>query len=242
MPHLHDIAHILADWPFEPGSFDVRLIEADDGRPLLQVRIDLGLVQMELHDRPDGTRPNGHASVLGGCRAQFTNDPSTFAIDEATAQALHQEALQVVTRCRALFMLGNSERVMHDADEILQRLELCRTYAQASDDTTRFEALRPQAITMRSRAAAELAMAADNSTAARQALTSGLHDLEACLDATAFKHGPEVQLLQGMHALLVPRLPSSQRVELQARLATALRHEHYELAAILRDELRQLPD
>ena len=242
MPQHHDIGHVLADWPFEPGQFDVRVIEAADGRSLIQVRIDLGLVQMEMHDRPDGTRPDGHASVLAACRTRFSDDPSAFTIDEALCLELHQETLQVVARCRALFMLGNAERVMHDANENLQRLDLCRRYAPESDGASHLEALRPQAVTMRAKAAAQLAMAAGNSTAARQALSSGLQDLEACLDAKDFKHRPEVQLLQGMHALLVPRLPSSQRVELQSRLSTALRHENYELAAILRDELRQLPD
>jgi protein-arginine kinase activator protein McsA len=39
---------------------------------------------------------------------------------------------------------------------------------------------------------------------------------------------------------LVPKLPSSQRAELQERLRAAIDSENYELAAILRDELRLL--
>ena len=40
----------------------------------------------------------------------------------------------------------------------------------------------------------------------------------------------------------MPRLPASQRVELQTRLSNAIDRENFELAAILRDEIRQLLD
>jgi protein-arginine kinase activator protein McsA len=45
-----------------------------------------------------------------------------------------------------------------------------------------------------------------------------------------------------MREALVPKLPASQRVELQQRLQAALDAENYELAAILRDELRMMSD
>ena len=51
---------------------------------------------------------------------------------------------------------------------------------------------------------------------------------------------PEVAMLEGMRDVLQPKLPVSQRYELERRLASALANENYELAAILRDELRQL--
>ena len=40
--------------------------------------------------------------------------------------------------------------------------------------------------------------------------------------------------------VLVPKLPSSQRHEMELRLKAALEVENYELAAILTNELRQL--
>jgi protein-arginine kinase activator protein McsA len=49
-----------------------------------------------------------------------------------------------------------------------------------------------------------------------------------------------VQLLRGMRDALVPKLPVSQRMELQERLRAAVDSENYELAAMLRDELRLL--
>ena len=51
---------------------------------------------------------------------------------------------------------------------------------------------------------------------------------------------PEIQFLKGMRDMFVPRLPSSQRQEMEERLAAAIDAENYELAAILRNEIRQL--
>ena len=46
--------------------------------------------------------------------------------------------------------------------------------------------------------------------------------------------------LRGMRDALVPKLPASQRAELEERLRGAIDAENYELAAILRDELRMM--
>jgi hypothetical protein len=41
---VSDIARILADWPYEPQQVSVRIVRPDDGRKLVQFRIDLGLM------------------------------------------------------------------------------------------------------------------------------------------------------------------------------------------------------
>jgi excinuclease UvrABC helicase subunit UvrB len=51
---------------------------------------------------------------------------------------------------------------------------------------------------------------------------------------------PECAMLEGMRDVLQPKLPVSQRHELERRIQSAISAENYELAAILRDELRQL--
>ena len=50
----------------------------------------------------------------------------------------------------------------------------------------------------------------------------------------------DVRALRTLRESLVPQLPPAERGELQARLEAAVRTENYELAAILRDELRRL--
>jgi protein-arginine kinase activator protein McsA len=49
-----------------------------------------------------------------------------------------------------------------------------------------------------------------------------------------------VALLRALLDALTLKLPTSQRHELERRLQQALAAENYELAAILRDELRQM--
>ena len=41
-----DISDILADWPYEPGQISARKITGDDGKEKIQLRLDLGLLQM----------------------------------------------------------------------------------------------------------------------------------------------------------------------------------------------------
>jgi hypothetical protein len=108
------------------------------------------------------------------------------------------------------------------------------------------EQFRGQLIMMRSRSEAELALRAGQPKQALAALDRGLGDLRHAYDDAGrpddFEGANETELLRGMRDALVPKLPTSQRVELQERLCAAIDAENYELAAILRDELRLLGD
>ena len=59
-----DLNSLLRDWPHEPGAIKVRRIIGLDGREKLQLRIDLGVLQMEVAGRPDGQRPHNCESLL----------------------------------------------------------------------------------------------------------------------------------------------------------------------------------
>ena len=81
-------------------------------------------------------------------------------------------------------------------------------------------------------------------SAALAAIDHGLAELRSYLDTSeqgvSYEQANEVQVLRGMREALVPKLPVSQQTELQERLQAALDAENYELAAVLRDELRLL--
>ena len=55
------------------------------------------------------------------------------------------------------------------------------------------------------------------------AIDQGLSELEELLGPDAARRSNEVHLLRGMREMLVPKLPSSQRVELEERLQAAAR-------------------
>src|SRR5437870_2039393 len=57
-----DLTPILDGWRHDPENFSVRIIPGDDGRDKIQVRLDLGVLQMEVDGRPDGESPEGQES------------------------------------------------------------------------------------------------------------------------------------------------------------------------------------
>jgi hypothetical protein len=247
-----DLTTLLRSWPYEPGRICARRIAGDDDRPKLQVRLDLGVLQMEMQGRPDGLRPEGFESLLAFQQDRFrryteqTSGPEGFVLGADEARALREEAVQYYHRYVGLFSLGDFEGVIRDTTRNLEVFDLCRDYAAEESDRTVLEQFRPYVIMMRTRAQAEQAMATDRPKAAMGAIDAALAELKTIFEqaghADLFDQANEVQLLRGMRDALVPKLPGSQRVELQERLRGALDAENYELAAILRDELRMMED
>ena len=64
MSGRQDIDHLLRDWPFLTGTVSSRLVRAGANREVIQMRVDMGVVQMELSNRPDGERPGGMDTYL----------------------------------------------------------------------------------------------------------------------------------------------------------------------------------
>ncbi|MEI7863439.1 MAG: DNA helicase UvrBC, partial [Planctomycetota bacterium] len=54
-----DIDTLLKGWEFQPGEVSARLVKARNGREVLQMRVDMGMLQMEADLRPDGGHPHG---------------------------------------------------------------------------------------------------------------------------------------------------------------------------------------
>ena len=59
MSEHHHLDGLFKDWPYDPRSISVRLTEGHDGRKVIQMRIELGVLQLETAGRPDGERPEG---------------------------------------------------------------------------------------------------------------------------------------------------------------------------------------
>src|SRR5216110_3732210 len=92
-----DLNTLLKDWPFEPGMLKVRKVTGVDGREKLQMRIDLGVLQMELTGRPDGMRPHGCESLLSYHQLRAARAEARGETCELTAEQcaeLQQEGIQ----------------------------------------------------------------------------------------------------------------------------------------------------
>lgn len=259
-----DLTRLLSDWPYEPGKLNVRLITGDDGEPRIQVRLDLGVLQMFVEGRPDGQRPGGYDSLLeahearadeaaqsgGGTGPQEASPGQSgqkrFTLDPEECEALRAEAVQYYHRYMALLVLEDFEGVIRDTTRNLRVLDLCAQHAETEADRNALEQFRPYITMMRARAMASQALKDNEPKAALHAIDEGLEALKLYFSEAGepdlFEQSSEVQMLRGMREALVPKLPVSQKTELKARLARALEQENYELAAILRDELRLLND
>ena len=234
---MDDMSNILKSWPHDDGKLNVRIIEAEDGREVLQLRIELGIVQMELEGRPDGVEQDGHPSLLDLVESNGFHE----GLDPEICRQLREEGVQRSHRAAALFALNKWEFVIRDCVENLRLFDLCLQHGLDKQDREALEQFRPAVIALKARATAEWAIANENSHGAMAALDAGLNELEETL-SDHFEDSNEAQLLRGMKEALLPKLPRSERADLQERLDSAIANENYELAAILRDEIRLLRD
>ncbi len=249
-PMPDDIAASLQSWPFETGRIVVRLIDGDDGRRKLQIRLHLGMLQLELTGRPDGQRPHGFDSLLDYQRdrqRRYETDGGSaagFVLSSDECKALREEAVMFYHRYVGFFVLEEYDAVIRDTTSNLDLLDLLRDFAAEEQDRTALEQFRPHILMMRARAAATAAIQQKSPRTAMTALDTGIREIRAALAEAGLgpdaENSNELQLLHGMREALVPRLPMSQRVELEERLAAAIAAENFELAAILRDELRMM--
>lgn len=237
---MPDLTPWLQEWPWRPGRLDVRRLVGADGRPLLQVRIEMGVVQMEADGRPDGQGFRGSPSVL----AWLGGDGVHESMDATVVAALAVEMAQRRQRGLACAAAEDWARVRRDALENLRGLDLLATRAADAADRVRFEAWRPHELAMCARAEAAVALAAGRRDLAVSALEAGLRGVRESLQRQGrgdrVEVAPEAGLLRSLLDALTLKLPASQRVELERRLREAVMSENYELAAILRNELRML--
>lgn len=267
-----DLTQMLEEWPFVPGQISVRVIEGKDHEPKIQVRLDLGILQMEVDGRPDGRRPEGfesfleyHESRISSGEAFDDAEPDVETDEEAAPEdllpeageegarrflggdqcrQLREEAQQYYHRYIALLVLEDFEGVVRDTSRNLRVLDLFRDYAIDDEDRGAMEPHRPYVMMMRARALASHALKNEENKVAVNAIDEGIDSLRTYYESIdrpeLFEQAGEVQMLREMREGLIPKLPVSQKAELRQRLDAALAAENYELAAILRDELRML--
>ncbi len=220
-----------------------------DGRPKVQVRVELGILQLESTGRPDGLRPEGRESLLEWVRERLaaheqSGGPERFVLSSDDCAALREESVQYYHRYVALFVLEDYNGVVRDTTRNLEAFAFCHAYGETQQDREVLEQFRPYVIMMRTRAQAGLAMRGGQSRVALAAIDAGLAEIRVAFEERGtldrFETANETQVLRGLRDMLIPKLPSSQRKELEERLRAAIAAENYELAAILRDELRMM--
>ena len=84
MPRRKDIDDLLSGWPFEPGEVMARSVKAADGREVLQMRVDMGVLQMEVANRPDGSRPEGADTLFDHLKSVELGEDEDWVLKPGT--------------------------------------------------------------------------------------------------------------------------------------------------------------
>lgn len=235
--HLDDL---FADWPYEFGEVVARITEGSDGRQVLQLRIDLGVLQLETEDRPDGTRPGGYATVLDHLHAQLTEHADEFHLDDEKCLAVDREFVQFYHRRIAWLSLGEFDRALADADHTLQLMDFSSLHAPHIEWAEMHEEYRPFVLFHRTQAAG---LGALESLSPDKAISEIEHGIEQIRSAYLSQGADESDLEEDEFLIRLADMRSAledqYEVEqpLTKQLAEAIALEQYELAAELRDKI-----
>lgn len=247
-----DISPMLVGWDFHPHELNVRIIEGDNGKECLQMRIDLGLLQMTLDGRPDGTRPHGFDSLLEFHEHESAKRGDKYRLDPESIEELFREAWQYYHRYLCLFHLANYELVVRDTMRNLRLFAFIKKHCKKRRDQWRFDQSRPFVIMMMTRAKAMLALARGDRPAAISEIEEGIQLIEAFL----VEYDKIDQKGEFFEFDFLTRWRAELRVEdlgrddqfpdgdgidaLRSYLQKAVDREDYEFAAMIRDKIKRL--
>ncbi|HEX3869902.1 MAG TPA: UvrB/UvrC motif-containing protein [Pirellulales bacterium] len=249
-----DIGNILDGWQYDPDQVSVRIILGADGREKIQMRLDLGLLQMEMDGRPDGERPEGFESLLDYYthrqRTAESSDPDkAIALLESTeCEKLLREGVQYYYRYLSFWHLKRYELCARDTNRNLRLFRFVREYAHHERDKRQFDQWRPYVTMMHARAVATPLVEMAQYDAALNAIEAGINAIKKFLEEYQQTECVELAQLERWRDQIVARRPSRPPVEpppspltkLKEDLQQAIVDERFEEAARLRDAIREL--
>src|SRR5438046_4243640 len=131
-----DLNTILKDWPHESGSIKVRKIAGLDGREKLQLRVDLGVLQMEMIGRPDGRRPHNCESLLEYHQRRairVAEKGEDYELTPEECAELQQEGIQYYHRYLSLFQINDFAGVVRDTQRNLDLFDFVIGHTDRED-------------------------------------------------------------------------------------------------------------
>ncbi len=228
---------ILQNWEFDPHSLSVRLVKGEDGRDVIQMRVDLGVLQMETQGRPDGLTPDGFSTFLDSM-LDIEKSDQDFVMDEDQCFEADREFVQFYHRRISWLRLQHYHRAVEDADHTLSLMDVCRDHSPEEEWTMSHEQYRPFVLFHRTQASALAALEDSDAEEAVEEIDSGLELMRTVFE----EHEAEEEFEQDEMVMQLRKLRDSLKEEylgpsLEERLEHAVKSEEYELAARLRDEL-----
>ena len=242
-----DLNTILQDWPHENGNVKVRKIAGLDGREKLQLRVDLGVLQMEMIGRPDGQRPHNCESLLEyhqrrAIRAAEKGEDYELTPEECAE--LQQEGIQYYHRYLSLFQINDFTGVVRDTQRNLDLFTFVTEHTDRDELSWSLQQFRPYVLMMNTRAKASILLAQGK-------FGEAMSEIERGRDAIAefFQHSnfpelvsksSEIAFLDEWLEEVKAKRPLSKLEVMQREMETAIGKELYERAAELRDAIKLL--
>ncbi|MHC4696166.1 MAG: UvrB/UvrC motif-containing protein [Planctomycetota bacterium] len=245
-----DLKPTLAEWPYDAEQVSVRKILGNDGEIRIQMRVELGVLQMEIDGRPDGIRPHGYESLVEHHRDRLAKHEDRngatlgFLLSPRECQDLRFEASLYYRRYVAQFVLEEYASVARDTSHNLSIFDLCREYASEAEDRTCLEPFRPYVLMMDARSRACEALAQNEPASALAHVNRGIMNINALYAEQGTPEGAEaseeLKLLKTLAGEIGQQVPEDSLLATRKALRAAIEQERFEDAARLRDELAKL--
>jgi UvrB/uvrC motif len=247
-----DLDDVIQGWPYdpEPGEVLAREVRARDGRTVLQVRVELGVLQLEVAGRPDGNRPHGFTTYLdylrhcAATRGQAPGGKSPpWVMSASQCGEADREFVQFNHRRVAWLALRRYDKAIQDADHTLALMDFIHRHVSEEEFIASHEQLRGPVLFHRTQAATILALERRRYEDAIDALRDGVDRLSAHQHTWWDQHdpgeSPNPALIDSLRNF-EQEIRSNYRVEktLREQLDEAVAREDYEQAARLRDKIK----
>ncbi len=258
-----DISRLLDSWEYRPGQVLVRRLKPKGGREKIQLRLDLGVLQMDAEGRPDGKRPLGHESFfhhlvsqLEKHRAAHEGSDEEFILTGEDCVRLQQEGIQYHHRYICFYQLGDYAAVIRDAERNLEAFDFVDEFAETDEMSWALQQFRPQLLLMLTRARGMIALEKKEFAATAREVENGIASLREFYNAferpdLTEQSGEIHSLEQWLENLRNNREKRgdkpegeppalTERQKLERALQEAVTREDYEQAARVRDALKNL--
>jgi hypothetical protein len=239
-----DIDGALQGWEFKPGVVQARMVQAGNGRQVIQLRVDLGLLQIEIAGRPDGNRPHGFPTFFEYLRHQAALADKTgqsFVLSEEHCMEADREFIQFYHRRLCWLALRNYAQAVADSDHTLAFMDFVRDHSPSEDYTQAHEQYRGFVVFQRAQAVAAHYVEKEQPERAIDEILAGLEKMRTFFSSydmeEQFEENPMVGQLRKMEQSL--RKTHGIEATLLEQLQQAVANEEYEAAAKIRDVLRK---
>lgn len=241
-----DLNDLLREWPHEPGKLKVRKILGTDGKEKIQLRIDLGLIQMETSGRPDGQRPHNCESLFEwhvGRARRTEKRGGSYTLSPEDVSDVQHESIQYYHRYISLFQLGDYAGVLRDTQRNLDLFEFVDAHAPA-ELSEMIEQHTPYVLMMNTRAKASIEIEREDFARAVRIIQRGMAKIRAFYEKNGVSESadasPEVSFLAEWLEDVQGRQPLSKLEKMRREMDRAIETEAYERAAELRDAIRAI--